>query len=314
MSRDVSSEMPEVLETRRALTRRDELAGAGLTVAMAVLFSGVVVLGKAILNGELPFVILSIRFAGTAAVLAVLVRLTGRPMLPERGERRGLVLAGVFGYGTESALYFSALNHGSAAAVTLLFYTYPVIVMLVSLAIDRRAPARLLVVALGLAVGGSAIVVVGGSSVDVEPVGIVLALSCATAYSGYLIGTDRVLKRTNPMTAGLWLAGSAAVANVAYALAFHATHLPEGGGWWQLAGMIAFTAGAFVCMLGGLQRIGAVRNAIIGVLEPLAVAVLAWAFLDEQITAPVAIGGALILAGAICATLVRTTRVQEPAV
>lgn len=72
--------------------------------------------------------------------------------------------------------------------------------------------------------------------------------------------------------------------------------------------------GAFVCMLGGLQRIGAVRNAIIGVLEPLAVALLAWAFLSERITAPVAIGGVLILGGAICATLVRTTRVQEPAV
>ncbi len=300
--------------TRRAVTRRDELVGAGLTVAMAVLFSGVVIFGKAILDGDLPFVILSIRFAGTAAVLVILVRLTGRPLLPEPGERRGLILAGIFGYGTESALYFSALNHGSAAAVTLLFYTYPVIVMLVSIAIERRAPAGLLVAALGLAVAGSAIVVVGGSGVDIEPIGIVLALACATAYAGYLLGTDRVLKRTNPMTAGLWLAGSAAVANVAYAMAFHATELPSGGGWWQLAGMIAFTAAAFVCMLAGLQRIGAVRNGIIGVLEPLSVAVLAWAFLGEPISAPVAIGGTLILGGAVCATLVRTTSVQAPVV
>ena len=302
-------------QTRRAVNRRGELAGAGLTVAMAVLFSGVVIFGKAILDGKLPFVILSIRFAGTAVVLAIVVRLTGRPLLPEPGERRGLVLAGIFGYGTESAFYFAALNHGSAAAVTLLFYTYPVIVMLVSIALERRAPAPLLIVALGLAVAGSAIVVVGGSGVDIEPVGILLSLACATAYSGYLLGTDRILKRTNPMTAGLWLAGSAAVANIVYAGAFRATELPEGGGgWWQLAGMVAFTAGAFVCMLAGLQRIGAVRNAIIGVLEPLAVAVLAWAFLSERITAPVAIGGTLILGGAVCATLVRTTRVQEPAV
>jgi drug/metabolite transporter (DMT)-like permease len=301
-------------ETRRATTRRDELAGAGLTVAMAVLFSGVVIFGKAILDGNLPFVILSVRFGGTAVVLGSLVRATGRALAPEPGERLGLVLAGIFGYGTESALYFSALNHGSAAAVTLLFYTYPVIVMLVSIAIERRAPAGLLIVALGLAVAGSAIVVVGGSGVDIQPVGIVLSLACATAYSGYLMGADRVLKRTNPMTAGLWLAGSAAVANVMYALLFRATDLPAGGGWWQLAGMVVFTAGAFVCMLAGLQRIGAVRNAIIGVLEPLSVAVLAWAFLSEPISAPVAIGGTLILGGAVCATLVRTTRVQEPAV
>jgi drug/metabolite transporter (DMT)-like permease len=301
-------------ETRRATTRGGELAGAGLTVAMAVLFSGVVIFGKAILDGHLPFVILSVRFAGTAAVLGLLARVTGRALAPERGERLGLVLAGIFGYGTESALYFSALNHGTAAAVTLLFYTYPVIVMLVSIAIERRVPAGLLVVALGLAVAGSAIVVVGGSGVDIEPVGIVLALACAAAYSGYLMGTDRVLKRTNPMTAGIWLAGSAAVANLAYALAFRATDLPPAGQRWQLAGMALFTAGAFVCMLAGLQRIGAVRNAIIGVLEPLSVALLAWAFLSEPLSAPVAVGGTLILGGAVCATLVRTTRIQEPAV
>jgi drug/metabolite transporter (DMT)-like permease len=301
-------------ETRRATTRGGELAGAGLTVAMAVLFSGVVIFGKAILDGHLPFVILSVRFAGTAAVLGLLARVTGRALAPERGERLGLVLAGIFGYGTESALYFSALNHGTAAAVTLLFYTYPVIVMLVSIAIERRVPAGLLMVALGLAVAGSAIVVVGGSGVDIEPVGIVLALACAAAYSGYLMGTDRVLKRTNPMTAGIWLAGSAAVANLAYALAFRATDLPPAGQRWQLAGMALFTAGAFVCMLAGLQRIGAVRNAIIGVLEPLSVALLAWAFLSEPLSAPVAVGGTLILGGAVCATLVRTTRIQEPAV
>jgi drug/metabolite transporter (DMT)-like permease len=301
-------------DTRRATTRGGELAGAGFTVAMAVLFSGVVIFGKSILHGHLPFVILSVRFAGTAAVLGLLALVSGRALAPERGERLGLVLAGIFGYGTESALYFSALNHGTAAAVTLLFYTYPVIVMLVSISIERRAPAGLLMVALGLAVAGSAIVVVGGSGVDIEPVGIVLALACAAAYSGYLMGTDRVLKRTNPMTAGFWLAGSAAVANVAYALVFRATDLPAADQRWQLAGMALFTAGAFVCMLAGLQRIGAVRNAIIGVLEPLSVALLAWAFLSEPISAPVAIGGILILGGAVCATLVRTTRVQEPAV
>ena len=55
--------------------------------------------------------------------------------------------------------------------------------------------------------------------------------------------------------------------------------------------MAVFSAGAFAAMLGGLQLVGAVRNAIIGVMEPLGVAVLAAFFLDEPITAPTAIGG-----------------------
>ena len=72
------------------------------------------------------------------------------------------------------------------------------------------------------------------------------------------------------------------------------------------------SAGAFATMLAGLQKVGAVRNAIIGVLEPLTVAVLASLFLDEPITPVVAAGGSLILVGAVIASAVRTTETAEP--
>jgi drug/metabolite transporter (DMT)-like permease len=55
-----------------------------------------------------------------------------------------------------------------------------------------------------------------------------------------------------------------------------------------------------------------VRNAIIGVLEPLSVAVLAAVFLAEPITTTTAIGGGLILVAAVVATLARGARVVEP--
>jgi drug/metabolite transporter (DMT)-like permease len=76
--------------------------------------------------------------------------------------------------------------------------------------------------------------------------------------------------------------------------------------------MAVFSAGAFAAMLAGLQLVGAVRNAIIGVLEPLTVAVLAYFFLDEAVTAPIVVGGLLILGGAVLAMLIRTTKTAEP--
>jgi drug/metabolite transporter (DMT)-like permease len=97
-----------------------------------------------------------------------------------------------------------------------------------------------------------------------------------------------------------------------FSFAFGVRDLPDASSWPFLLGMAVFSAGAFAAMLGGLQLVGAVRNAIIGVMEPLGVAVLAAFFLDEPLTTPTAIGGALILGGAILATLVRTTRVREP--
>ena len=312
MSRPGGDPSPEPAGTRRATDRRGELGGAGLSALMAGLFAVVVIYGKEVQAGALPFAMLALRFAGQSVLLFGLIRLTGRPWRPAPGEWRPLLIAGTIGYGSESAFYFSALNHGSAAAVTLLFYTYPVWVMLVTIAFDRRTPPRLLFVALGLALAGSAIVVLGGGPADITTVGIVLAICTSFAYSAYLIGTDRTVKRTDPLVAAAWLGAGAAVANLVYGLAFRSLVWPGAGSWWRLLAMMVFSAGAFAAMLAGLQRIGAVRNAIIGVMEPLTVAILAYVFLDEPITTAVAVGGVLILVGAVIASVIRTTATAEP--
>jgi drug/metabolite transporter (DMT)-like permease len=294
-------------------TRRGDLVGAALAVAMSVLFACVVIVGKGLLHGEPPFTLLFLRFGLTAGLVAVVVMASGQPLVPERGERLGLALAGLLGYGTESALYWAALNHGSAASVTLLFYLYPVWVMLAASTLDRTLPARVIVLAVGMALAGGAVVIIGGSGIDIEPAGIALALGCSIAYTAYLVATDRIAVRTTPMTTGLWVAAGASVANLTYALATRSWTLPTGDlAALRVLAMAAFTAGAFVCMMASLRRIGAVRNGIIGVIEPLTVAVLAALFLSEPITSPVVVGGALILGAGVLATVTGRPRTREP--
>lgn len=297
---------------RRARTPRQELVGSSLSAVMALQFAFVVMFGKEVAAGDLPFPMLAIRFAGQSLLLFVVLLLLRKPLLPAPGERLPLILAATIGYGTEAALFFSALNHGKAGAVTLLFYLYPVWVMLATIGLDRRPPGWRLFVALVLALGGSAVVIVGGGEVEVAPLGILLALATSLTYTAYLITADRTVKLTDPVTAAAWLGAGAATSNVVFSLTFGVREFPDASSWPYLVGMAAFSAGAFAAMLGGLQLVGAVRNAIIGVMEPLGVAVLAAFFLDEPLTAPTAIGGLLILGGAILATLVRTTRVREP--
>lgn len=297
--------------TRRAVTPGQELLGSALSALMAIQFAVVVIFGDRVQEGGAPFPMLAARFGGQTVLLVAALLLLRRPLLPERGERAPLVLAGVLGYGTESGLYFTALNHGKAGAVTLLFYTYPVWVTIATIALDRRAPAGRLFSALGLALGGSAIVIVGGGDVEVERLGIVLAIATSFAYSAYLVTTDRRVKRTDPVVAATWLGGGATLAHLTFWSVFGGT-VPGADDIVPVAGMALFSAGAFATMLGGLQLVGAVRNAIIGVLEPLTVALLAAVFLAEPITGTTAIGGVAILAGAILATLVRSTTGTGP--
>lgn len=284
-----------------------------MSVSMAVLFAGVVILGSKVQAGGPPFITLAIRFGGQSVLLLGVALALRRPGLPAPGERLALALAGTLGYGTEAALYFSALNHGSAAAVTLLFYTYPVWVMLVTIGLDRRAPSPALFVALALAIAGSAVVVLGGGGeTEVEPLGIALALATSLVYTAYLVSTDRHVRRTDPVTAAGWLGAGAATSNLVFAVVAGAFIVPAGATPWRLVTITLISAGAFASMLAGLQRVGAVRNAIIGVMEPLTVAVLAAVFLDQPVTPTVVAGGLLILVGAVIASAVRTTHTAEP--
>jgi drug/metabolite transporter (DMT)-like permease len=288
--------------------RHPAAAGALFAVAAAVLFGVVVVLASRLSHDGVPVATaLALRFGSACVILAGAMLVLGRPIAPAEGERTAIVLLAVLGYAVESSIFFAALAHGTAAAVTLLFYTYPVVVALGSWSVLRRGrPPRRMALALVLTSVGVAIVVGVGGSFAIEHVGVGLALLSAVIVSGYLLGADALLRRTDVLTSACWVCGSASIALFATSFATGRWQVPAGPSQWAaIVGMGVATSGAFVCMLEGIRRIGAERSSIVSSAEPLAAAVLAWAFLDQSVGIGVAIGGSLILVGAVVATLGR---------
>ncbi|HXF35760.1 MAG TPA: DMT family transporter, partial [Actinomycetota bacterium] len=282
-----------------------ELAGGGLIALASLQFGMVVVLGKTVLGGGLsPHALLAVRFGVAAALLAAVVLVLRRPLLAAPGERLRLAALGVAGYGLEAWFFFAALDRGTAAATTLLFFTYPVFVALGSWLLGRGAPGRLLVASLLAAVAGAALVVATSGGIAIRPTGTALALASSLTFSGYLLGAEGVLDRTDGLTGAVWTSAFASLGLGLVAWASGGAILPDAGpDRWRLLGMGAATAGAFVCLLSGLRLVGAVRAAIVSAMEPLAAAVLAALFLQERISAGTAVGGALILAGAVAASV-----------
>jgi drug/metabolite transporter (DMT)-like permease len=212
----------------------------------------------------------------------------------------------VLGYGVEATLFFSAAERGTVAAVSLLFFTYPVFVTLAMWALGRGVPAGTTLLALAAAIAGATIVAGTGAGLSIEAAGIALALAAAATYSGYLVGSDLVLRRTGPFTSAMWVSAGASLALFAFSTATGRFSAPRvTADWWAILVMGVATAGAFVCLLGAIQRIGAVRTAIISATEPLSAALLGFVFLDESVGFGTALGGALILAGAVAASLAR---------
>lgn len=292
---------------------RQDLLG-GLSAALsAVLFGAIIIWGRFVLERGIPIeTMLSIRFAIGAVVLAIAILATRRPLVAEPGERGRLVMLSLFGYAIEASIYFTATQHGTVATVTLLFFVYPVWVMLWARAFGGRGTTGLSVVALLCAVGGAVIVVGTGTGLSIDRVGVALALLTSLTYSGYLTGADLLIRHTGALTAAMWVSAGASAGLFVYANAVGHWQMPSGAAEWApLVGMGLASGAAFFFLMDALDRIGAVRTAIISAMEPLAAAMLGFWFLDESVTIGVAVGGALILAGSVLASLARSPTTQE---
>jgi drug/metabolite transporter (DMT)-like permease len=292
------------------------MVGGGLIALASVLFGIVVVLGKlASRSGISVYAMLAVRFGIAATAIALALLAIRQSLVAAPRERWWLVGLGVVGYAVESSLFFAALRHGEAAAVTLLFFTYPVFVALASIVLGRGLPGRLIATALVCAMSGASLVIAFSGRIAITPIGVVLALGSALSFTAYLLLLDHRVHRTNPLVTSMWVAGAAAVALAVYTGATGSSWTTSGPKTWaELAGMGVATSGAFVCLFVGLKRLGPVRTSIVAAAEPLATTILAFAILHERITWAVGVGGALILAGAVTATMARVALPPEPPV
>ena len=193
----------------------------GLLVGLVtVLLFGLTVVLQAFLVEEniKPFAAVGIRYLLSGLVCMAIVVLTRRPVLPVRGERIPAVLLGAIAYGLQAVLFYSALGHGTVASVSLLFYTYPVLVLIASLALGLRSWSWLAGASAAMSVLGAALVVATGREVAIEPIGIAMALGSAACVAVFLLANNRLIPRTPPMVAATWVSLGVAMSSLSLAL------------------------------------------------------------------------------------------------
>jgi drug/metabolite transporter (DMT)-like permease len=310
-----AEDRPEGEERPDRAEAAERLGGALVGIA-SLQFGAVVVLGKIVTDSGLSVPsFLALRFGAAALFLALVQVARRRPLLAAPGEGWRLGLLGMIGYSLESGLFFAALRLGTAPAVTLLFFTYPVWVTLIAIATGKGAPGWLIGGALACSVAGASAVVLSSGGVDITTLGVLLALGSALTFSFYLTGADAVLERTDSLTGSMWVSGAAAAGLAAFALLTGSAEPPQGlRQWAPVLGAAAFTAGAFACLFAGLRRLGPVRSSIVSATEPLAATILAAVFLGDPVRLGTAAGGLLIMAGAVAASLARRHLPAEPPV
>jgi drug/metabolite transporter (DMT)-like permease len=268
-----------------------------------VAYSGTVLVGRSLARDGLDGpTALGIRFTLGACLLFGLQAARGRTVFPRSGEAARLALLGAVGYGAESSLFYLGLERGTAAAVSLLFYSYPALVTLVSVALRHAAMTGPRLAAVAASTAGVVLVVTAGGEVAISAAGAAASLGAAVAFTVYLVSSDRLVDHDEPVRNAAAISAGAAVTMLVRGLAGGGFSSPSGH-WPLLLTYGVLNAGAFGLMFTALRRVGATTTAVLLTGEVFATVVLAAVFLAEPLGWVQVVGGLAIMAGgALAAT------------
>jgi drug/metabolite transporter (DMT)-like permease len=249
------------------------------------------------------------RSSVTAVVIVALLAWQGvRPRFSAR-HKRVLPVIGLL-IGVQSLCLYSSVARLPVALALLAFNTYPIWTAFWDAVVYRRRPEQALLVAMPVILVGLALALdVFGAASGLGAsgqwarigAGVAFALAAAGTFGLALVLTqhaagdvDGRVRTATTMT----IAGLVAVTMVASQGGFHLPTAPAG--WGGLATLTFLYGTAFTIMFTVLPRLGVVGNSAIMNVEPVFALVLAWLVLGQAI-APVQVGGALLVVGAVVA-------------
>jgi drug/metabolite transporter (DMT)-like permease len=274
--------------------------GSLLCLTSAAAFGANGIFGKlAYDHGVTVGTLLATRFL-VAAALFWAVALSARGSL-RRLSRRDVWLClalGAVGYSAQAGAYFAALRRVDASLLALIVYTYPVMVAVAAIAIGREPGTRRTAVVLCLAVGGLVLVLAGPATGHLDPLGTALGVTAAVVYSAYILISERIAVRIEPLALSTLVCTGAAVTLTVAGLAASDVNpgQVETAGWgWLLAIAVVSTVGAISMFFAGLRRVGPTAAAILSTVEPVVTIGLAVPVFGESLTGVQLAGGVLVL-------------------
>jgi drug/metabolite transporter (DMT)-like permease len=262
-----------------------------------------------------------VRSTGAALALGLVLLLTQPWRLRvRRDELLFLAAFGLFGLALVQWLYFFAIHRLEIGIALLIQYLAPVLIALWARFVGKEHVRRRIWVALILALAGLSLVVELWRGVSVDTLGTVAALGAAVAFALYILLAERAVGLRDPVSL---LCLGFAVAAIFWAIvqpwwsfpaeivddqvhldgALFTTTTPV---WLLMLTMIVVgTIVPFLLLVGALRHISATRVALTAMFEPVAGALVAYAWLGEELASVQLIGGAIVLAGILLAQSAR---------
>jgi drug/metabolite transporter (DMT)-like permease len=301
---------------------RRPVLGYSMVLAATALWGINGSMAKAALSSGLSSLRLTeVRSTGAALILVAALAAT-RPqgLRITRKELPFLLLFGVIGLAFVQLFYFVAIHRLEIGVALLIQYLAPVLIALYARLILKEPVRRRVWAALILALGGLSLVVDLWSGVALDGPGVLAALASAVTFALYILLAESAVSRRDPVSL---LALGFTFAAIFWAVvqpwwsfpteylddrihmdgAIFSSTVPV---WGLLVGVVLVgTIVPFLLLVGALRHINATRAGVTAMFEPVAGALVAWAWLGESLTTAQLIGGAIVLTGILLAQTAR---------
>jgi drug/metabolite transporter (DMT)-like permease len=263
--------------------------------------------------------------AAFAAFVLIALLFDRRALRVPRGRELLLIVGlGLVGFAGVQWTYNVAINRLPLSIALLLEYLGPVLVVLWVRVVRREAVHPRMWPALGLAIGGLAVVSQVWDGLTLDGLGVAMALAAAVCFAAYfLLGEhSHTVEAGGPLHVILWSFAVAAIAMNLVQPAWTADALSRDvsmlgrlsdstiPAWIAMTWVVLLgTVTPFFLLLVALRTLSATVVSVVAMLEPVVAATVGWAWFRESLTPVQLLGMAAVLGGIVMA---QTARAVEP--
>lgn len=287
---------------------RQRIAGRWLVFLATVFWGTTATLARSVFRDHHvpPLAVVELRLTIAATLLFAWLVAGKRSALRLKREDIGyFIVLGLLGVAAVQGTYYYSISKLGVGLAILLQYLAPSLIVVWDMIRGRR-PAPALVLAVFLALGGTALLVNGVDprTLNARPLDWAIGLSSAAIFAFYVIYSKRGLARYAPETVLFYTFLIAAVfwACVVPPTTILAAHYPASL-WirFLLLGVFS-TLVPFRCFYAGLRRLPATEAGVLATSEPVVAIVAAALFLGETLRAQQLIGAAMVIVASVLAS------------
>jgi len=247
------------------------------------------------------------RFLIAAPLLLAYRLITVRGAVWPRGRDLGeIFLFGYLGFTFQSFFYFGAIERMASGLVSVIFYCFPVMAVLLAWWLLKHRPSKVIGICLVATVVGVGLT--AGEVSGAETTGVALTLAGALTYTFYVVLSSRVMPRYDGIT-GLTIVLFGAMFGWLTLWLIRPFNMqvrfPEStSGWLNITVLATFgTIAAMGAFFAAMKRVGPGPTSVASAFEPVVTIAGGTLFLNEALTGRIVLGATLVIGAVILLTL-----------